>query len=97
MVERGFVYIAQPPLYRVKKGNSEKYLKNEMALTQHLMDLSLSKVNLLNIRSGTNETELKRFILNIHKYDNLLKTLANRFDRDVLIHFLRQRQICVRF
>jgi DNA gyrase subunit B len=90
VVERGYVYIAQPPLYRVKKGNSEKYLKDEKALTQHLMDLSLSKVNLMNIRSGTSEAELKKFILNIHKYDLLLKTLANRFDRDVLIQFLRQ-------
>jgi len=39
--------------------------------------LSLSKVNLLNIKSGTTEAELKKFILNIHKYDNMLKTLAN--------------------
>ncbi len=90
VVERGFVYIAQPPLYRVKKGNSEKYLKDEKALTQHLMDLSLSKVNFLNIKSGTGESELKKFILNIHRYDEFLKTLAVRFDRDVLIHFLRQ-------
>src|SRR6185437_6194881 len=90
VVERGYVYIAQPPLYRVKKGNTEKYLKDEKALTQHLMDLSLSKINMMNIRSGTSETELKKFILNIHKYDNLLKALAHRFDRDVLIQFLRQ-------
>lgn len=90
IVEKGYVYIAQPPLYRVKKGNSEKYIKDEKALTQHLMDLSLSKVNLLNIRAGTAETELKKFILNIHRYDNLLKTLANRYERDVLIQFLRQ-------
>jgi len=90
VVEKGYVYIAQPPLYRVKKGNTEKYLKDEKALTQHLMDLSLSKVNLQNIKAGTSETELKKFILNIHKYDGLLKTIANRFDRDVLIHVLRQ-------
>lgn len=90
VLEKGYVYIAQPPLYRVKKGNSEKYLKDEKALTQHLMDLSLSKVNLLNIKSGSTEAELKKFILNIHKYDQLLKTLAHRFDRDAIIQFLRQ-------
>ena len=59
-------------------------------MTQHLMDLSLSKVQFLNIQSGTTDATLKKLILNIHKYDNLLKALANRFDRDVLIHFLRQ-------
>ncbi len=88
VLEKGYVYIAQPPLYRVKKGNSEKYLKDEKALTQHLMDLSLAKVKLPSIKSGTAEAELKKFIMNIHRYDELLKTLANRFERDVLVHFL---------
>ncbi|MGE0526502.1 MAG: DNA topoisomerase (ATP-hydrolyzing) subunit B [Bdellovibrionales bacterium] len=91
IVERGYVYIAQPPLYRVKKGSSERYLKDEKALSQHLMDLSLSKVNILNLKAGTEESELKRFILNIHKYDNLLKTLATRFDREVVIYLLREK------
>jgi len=90
VLEKGYVYIAQPPLYRVKKGNTEKYLKDEKALTQHLMDLSLSKVSIANMRAGTTEVELKKFILNIHRYDELLKTLAVRYDREVLIHFLRQ-------
>ena len=90
IIEKGYVYIAQPPLYRVKKGQSERYLKDEKALSQHLMDLSLSKMQFLSIKSGTTEAELKKFILNIHRYDNLLKTLANRFDREIIIHFLSQ-------
>ena len=32
LIEYGFLYIAQPPLYKVKKGSSEVYLKNEQAL-----------------------------------------------------------------
>src|SRR3712207_4104388 len=47
VLERGYVYIAQPPLYRVKKGNNEKYIKNEQALTEYLMDTSLANVNIL--------------------------------------------------
>jgi DNA gyrase subunit B len=90
VLERGYVYIAQPPLYRVKRGQSEHYLKDEKALTQHLLDLSLAKVRFQNIQTGTTEVELKKFILNIQKYDALLKTIAIRYDRDVLIHFLRQ-------
>lgn len=92
IVEKGYVYIAQPPLYRVKKGKDEKYLKDEKALTQHLMDMSLSKVNIANMRDGTSEAELKKFILNIHRYDELLKTLASRYEREVVIHFLRQQK-----
>ena len=90
VIERGYIYIAQPPLYRVKKGQTERYLKDEKALTSHLLDLSLSKIKFLNIKSGTSEADLKKFIGNVHRYDNLLKTLAHRYDREVLIHFLSQ-------
>jgi DNA gyrase subunit B len=90
IIERGYVYIAQPPLYRAKKGNSERYLKDEKALTQYLLDVSLSKVQLQNMKSGTTETELKKFILNVHRYDGMLKTLGVRYDKDVLTQILSQ-------
>jgi DNA gyrase subunit B len=90
IIENGYVYIAQPPLYRVKKGNSERYLKDEKMLSQHLLDLSLSKIKIGSLKAGTSEAELKKFILNIHKYEQLLKALAHRFDREILIHLLRQ-------
>ncbi len=90
VVENGYVYISQPPLYRVKRGNSEKYLKDERMLTQHLLEQSFAKVNIHGLKAGTTEPELKKFVLNIQKYDGLLKALANRHDRNALEHFLSQ-------
>ncbi|MGH0029160.1 MAG: DNA topoisomerase (ATP-hydrolyzing) subunit B [Myxococcota bacterium] len=42
LIERGYLYIAQPPLFKVKKGKSERYIKDERALEEHLLDLALS-------------------------------------------------------
>jgi len=42
LIERGYLYIAQPPLYRAKRGQSEVYLKNEKALEEYLVDGGLS-------------------------------------------------------
>ena len=41
IIEKGYLYIAQPPLYRAKKGSSERYLKDERALEGHLIDAGL--------------------------------------------------------
>ena len=40
LIDRGYVYIAQPPLFKVKKGKSEHYLKDEQALNDYLAELA---------------------------------------------------------
>ncbi|MFT8517569.1 MAG: DNA gyrase subunit B, partial [Acetobacter persici] len=42
LIERGYLYIAQPPLYRAKRGNEERYLKDDAALEQYLLDKALN-------------------------------------------------------
>jgi len=44
LIERGYIYIAQPPLFKVKKGKTEKYLKDERALNEYLADLAVESV-----------------------------------------------------
>jgi DNA gyrase subunit B len=46
LIERGHLYIAQPPLYRAKRGNDERYLKDDRGLDSYLLDKALNNASL---------------------------------------------------
>ncbi|GBQ69019.1 DNA gyrase subunit B [Ameyamaea chiangmaiensis NBRC 103196] len=46
LIENGYLYIAQPPLYRAKRGNEERYLKDDAALENYLLDKALANATL---------------------------------------------------
>ena len=52
LIERGYVYIAQPPLYRAKRGNSETYLKDDAAMEEYLIQ-SGTEGAVLQMADGT--------------------------------------------
>ncbi len=52
LVERGYIYIAQPPLFKVKHGKDERYLKDEHALNQYMLRLALDNAVLVPSAGG---------------------------------------------
>jgi DNA gyrase subunit B len=53
VIERGYLYIAQPPLYRVKRGNSEVYLKDDPALEDYLFSAAIDEGSVFVSHDGT--------------------------------------------
>lgn len=87
VLERGYVYIAQPPLYRAKKGKEETYLKNEAALTEYLLSSGLGNFKIKG-KESLPETELRQLILNIQRFNDLLRVSSKKYDKDVLYFLL---------
>ena len=83
-LKKGYIYIAQPPLYKVKRGKAEKYIKDEKALMDYLLTSSLEKIKFSNLKTGTTEEELKLFFSNISNYYDLLLKTSYKADPDVL-------------
>ncbi|TKS60015.1 MAG: DNA gyrase subunit B [Nitrospira sp.] len=79
LIERGYIYIAQPPLFKVKKGKMERYLKDEGLLNEHLADLAVEDVELY--LEGTQGYVTGRRLLPILKKMIAFETLLGRLNK----------------
>jgi DNA gyrase subunit B len=77
LIEAGYLYIAQPPLYRAKRGQSEIYLKNEKALESYLLEAGMDEGTLiLGDGQGIQGNDLRALLEEGLKVAHLLKTLC---------------------
>lgn len=91
-LEKGYIYIAQPPLYRAKKGNNEVYLKDDAALTDFLLGLGLNSVEIPTKKRDFTEAELKKMIIQIQRFNQTLKASSAKYNPDVLYFFLSKTE-----
>jgi DNA gyrase subunit B len=85
IIDRGHLFIAQPPLYRVSRGKSEQYLKDERALEDYLIDTGLEETSLRlssgEVRAGN---DLRKLVEEARSIRNLLNGLHSRYNRRVI-------------
>jgi DNA gyrase subunit B len=108
LIQRGHVYIAQPPLYKVKHGKSERYLKDDNELQEYLLEIALEGAALRTaggeVIQGNELSDLCRQHLAVSQ---TIQRLARRYDSRVLwkllymppltTELLKDRAACERF
>jgi DNA gyrase subunit B len=85
IIDQGYLYIAQPPLYKVTRGKSEQYLKDERALEDYLIEAGLDECV---FRPASGEDRKGRDLLSLVEdarvIRNVLRNLHSRYNRKVV-------------
>lgn len=84
LIDKGYLYIAQPPLYKVKKGNNELYLKNEQALQDYLVKSTISDATIM-LYNGVEiiGNDLEGIIKAVIRFTTLLDQVSKKFNRQI--------------
>jgi len=85
LIKRGHIFIAQPPLYKVTRGKSEQYLKDERALEDYLIVTGLDDT-VLRLASGEERAgaDLRTLVESARAIRNILHGLHSRYNRKVI-------------
>ena len=93
LVERGHIFIAQPPLYRVKRGRGERYIKDEKEFTREIIHLATDG---LQIHYGSNGRDgkvidagdVRKFLLQVDEYVAMFERLERRLRNPRVVEVL---------
>lgn len=87
LIERGYLYIAQPPLFKVKKGKREKYIKDETSLEKYLLECGAEGIEMVSKGSqkSLKNNQLLKVLEKALKYRRILEKLEKKqWDKNIL-------------
>jgi DNA gyrase subunit B len=101
LILRGRVFIAQPPLYRIKKGKSEKYIKDEKEFTKEIMRRATENLTLEIHSNGKGAgavlegAELRNFLLSLDEYEQIFHKVERKLRDPRVIEVLANVELRV--
>jgi DNA gyrase subunit B len=95
ILERGYIYIAQPPLYKVKKGKQERYIKDDPALTEYLTTLALdnSSLHVNEHAPGISDLALENLVKDYQLTESIITRLTRKYPLPLLNALIYNAQI----
>ncbi len=81
LIERGYLYIAQPPLFKVTDRKQELYIHNEETMKDHVLDNGVNRIR-LSVVNGTSQTITGSRLLGLIKKAMRIETILDRFERE---------------
>ncbi|HKO05746.1 MAG TPA: DNA topoisomerase (ATP-hydrolyzing) subunit B, partial [Candidatus Acidoferrales bacterium] len=78
LIDRGHIYIAQPPLFRVKRGKVDRYIRDEKTFNRELMNRAAEDHTVRIAGGSLSGASLVQFLLNVQEYDQLAAKLARK-------------------
>jgi DNA gyrase subunit B len=82
LIDKGYLFIAQPPLYKVKKGKKTRYLQNDEALSRYLIEIGTDNIQ-LGMKEGSVQLSgdaLRNLVREIARFRHLLENIGHRVD-----------------
>lgn len=97
LIERGYVYIAQPPLYKVKKGKQERYIKDADAMEQYELTLALdgAELHISANAPAMNALVFEKLVAEYNSVQKLIGRLGRHYPTPVLQGLIYQSPISV--
>lgn len=94
LIQRGYIYIAQPPLYKVKRGKQEQYVKDDEALYAYLTQSAMDGAELFPAKDAPaiSALALEELVKHYHRVEKIIQRYTRRYSYNILktINYLPQ-------
>ncbi len=92
LIKRGHVFVAQPPLYRIKKGKSEKYIKDDREFTREILRRATENAAVEVNGARLEGAELRSFLMQLDEFQQVFQKAERRFRQTAVVEAIANPQ-----